>query len=337
MAVTKWDEESVNTLFREYQRSRDGVSYEYYREIMEAARDLSASRIELSMDSETEKRVSAISDAARASVAVEEIEDRSQVVDWSSNRKTSWLDQLTRDFQEFVHSLNPAKWVPVAVTAALVVAVVPFVLDTTDTANFDQQFASNVEVLQSHDDAVSREIQELQGFQLGFSSSSSDFSTAFNAGTLFVDLVSLRNSSQADLIQNIEQSLKSTMGTRVDFEPYDESLETHAKIALLGDRLQQYYSENDYSSVFVLGQWVESSYLLAKVAQQESQIDDLRQSLGEVGQIETLLENSGHANAMISSDLAAIQQLLDSDEFAQPQVEKSSLLLLKMRSYLAGM
>jgi len=341
MAIERWDEESINALFRQYQKTRDGVSFDRYQPIMEAAREMLERRPSETHDAETEHRMQLIRDSAKEMFLTP---DRTEVIDWasSSDRRrsrgvaTEWFDGLVHGLREFVDSLNPARWVPVAVTAALVAAVVPFVLDTKDEGTGGSLIATQIEVLQQNSRIISSELDALNSFQLGFSSSGSDFASAFGAGVLFVDLVSLSADESAARVADIESALVSVTADRIDLVAGVEQHDRIARTVELGDRLQNYYRQNAFSSVFTLGQWVESNYLLSKIAQKDGNSAALLQGLNDIDEIVASLTAGNHSSPMLVADFTALKQLADGEQINASAVKKISLTLLKMRSYLAG-
>lgn len=297
----EWDEDAINALYRAYQRSRDGVEYRRYQPILEAAREMAARpAAEAEM---MEQRMDVIRAAAREQVLDQRLPDSEPVarntgpsaLEKSIDRaKSSLFDSIAG----FIDSLSPRQWVPVAVTAALAVAVVPFVLDTDPGQSTAGNLASHSGFLSTESAGVAVELDRLRDFQLGFSSSSSDYARAFSAGVLFTDVIGLEQQTGSTALRESIAELSTLSGQPINA----------GNLATLGDQLQTTYSQSNHWSVFVFGQWVETGYLLSRLA--------LKTDIGEA---------SGQARSKLTAllkDRDEIVSLLKQADHYDPRLDR---------------
>lgn len=329
MALNEWDEDSLVALYRRYQAERDNIPWARYQPIISAAREMVAG-------AESEQRMAAISEQAnRMYVQQAAGNDREAAVAWTARGKAKQglrarvFSDLAALFRDFIDSINPARWVPVAVTAALLAAVLPFVV-TQQPGKSDsaELVASHLPALQNQHSLVSRQLGALNELQMGFASSASDFSRAFNAGMLFVDIISLSANPDDPLLQRavtrIRQDLNDTITGISDMER-----------AELGDRLQAYYSDNPMSSVFVFGQWVETAYLLAGIGAETGDLAALEKVLGGGSDMADLLRSGNQYQVQMDTEFGELDALVVNDGFRQGELDRVSAILLKMRTIYA--
>ena len=306
MALEHWDEDSINALYRRYQESRDGIDYRRYKPIVDAAKDMLAQEQSQIDEAELEQKLDPILDAARDLYLQKE--DRREIIDWSSPAdriKSKGLlaelkAALSAGVLRLLDGMNPARWVPIAVTAALVVAIVPVVLEDQAGNEMSDLVVSQSQVLQQHGDIVSGELSGLIENQYGFSSSSSEYAVAFNAGILFIDMMSVSTPDQNQVLQRPYELLKKAMEDKVDFTAM-ESVPWPQRGVELGDALQRYFSSDQYSAVFVFGQWIESNYLLAKVGRRTGDVSAFKEAMESADQVVALLQQSGHYSQQLDS------------------------------------
>lgn len=337
MAIEHWDEDSINALYRHYQESRDGIDYRRYKPIMDAAKDMLAQEQLRIDDAELERKLDPILDAARNMYLQEE--DRSEIIDWSSPtdriKSRGLLAELkaalNAGVSRLLDSMNPARWVPIAVTAALVVAIVPVVLQDQKGNEMSDLVVSQSKVLQQHGKIVSGELSGLIESQYGFSSSSSEYAMAFNAGILFVDILSVSRHDQSQVLQRSYERLRNAMEDRVDFSAA-ESVPWPQRGVELGNALQRYFSSDHYSAVFVFGQWIESSYLLAKVGQRTGDMSAFKKALESADQVVTLLQQSGHYSPQLDSLVKRLQSVSKDHEVDEAALDKLTNILLAIRT-----
>lgn len=336
MAVKHWDEESIDALYREYQETRDGIDYRRYQPILEAAREmLDQEQIQVE-ETELERRLEPILDEARAMYLQQ---DRSEVIDWSSSKDriesggllSELGSALSAGIMQLFESMSPARWVPVAVTAALVIAVVPVVLQEPDHQNFSGQMVARTQELQQHGEIVSAELSVLIENQYGFSSSDSEYAGAFNAGVLLIDIMSSSQHPDGPVLRSAYEALAENMSGKLDLSD-TEAVDWPERATKLGDILQNYYRQDRYSSVYVLGQWVESSYLLSKVALQTGDFAGVKESMGGAEQIVDQLRKSGHFSDQLEKHFARLQDTVSSGELDPTNLRKLSNTLLAIRS-----
>ncbi|MGI9319262.1 MAG: hypothetical protein ACR2QW_18185 [bacterium] len=336
MAIKHWDEESINALYRQYQKSRDGIDYGRYQPIVEAAREMLGQTQPRIDETELQQKLDPILEAAR-NLYLEE--DRSEVVDWSSTgdriKARGLLNELksalSAGLSQLFDSINPARWVPIAVTAALIVAIVPVVLKDPDERNLSDMMVTQTQVLKQYGDIVGAQVGGLNESQYGFSSSNSEYARAFNSGVLFIDLIGVSSLDDQPVLQQTYESLKSNIGETVNFASAD-AVGWPQRATEIGNILQAYYSQDEYSSVFVLGQWVESNFLLSKIAQKTGDTSELKVSLTSMGQVTELVQKSGHTSPQLEKHFARLAQIDGGDELDNTALRKLSNILLAIRS-----
>jgi hypothetical protein len=334
----KRDEEWINALYREYRGTRDGIPWDRYQPILEAARDMT-------FQAAAERHMSAIMQRARemypeqqAGKAEAAGEDR--VIDWSSASRRvrrrgagGGMGARLRDSaRSLVSSINPAGWVPLAAAAAIVLAVAPIMMDIGGSGDGAELVAEQTELLRGNPAAVSAEIGRLGEMQYGFASSGSDFSRAFRAGILFVDLVSLSGIPEDPQVAGVVREVVDGFG-EIAAIGQPERIDT-ASLNQIVDSLQAHYSDSGQSAVFVFGQWVESTYLLARLAT-AGDTSALSEAIEGGRAVRDLLETGGQLDSAIETDLATLLELGAAGDLDAGTLERISLMLLKLRTRYA--
>ena len=240
--------------------------------------------------------------------------------------------RLRQSVRSMASGFNPAGWVPLAAAAAIVLAVAPVLIDMGGSGPGSELVAEQTDLLQGNPAAVSEELGRLGDFQYGFSSSNSEFAQSFRAGMLFVDLVSLSGNPADPRLNDIVDAVVSGYGEAAAIERPEQIDE--ASLNKVVDNLQSYYSRSGQSAIFVFGQWVESTFLLARLATPDS-ADGLQQALSGADEVRKLLETGGHLDVEIAEDLATLEALGNSAEMNAESLERAALLLLKLRTRYA--
>lgn len=330
MAVN-WDEDRINAMYRHYQATRDGIPWERYQSIREAAR-------EMTLRAESERHMAEIMQKAREMFPETSGTD---VVDLATARRrikqrgpaSTLGGRLKSSLASLQDSFSSTRWVPLAAAAAVVMAVTPLVI-TQDGPGSDSPFvAQQTEILQDNAGAVSSQLAALGDMQYGFTSAASEFSEAFSAGILFVDLISLSGDPADPQLGRVVDAVMTGMGEKAGISPPD-NLDAKA-LTQIGDRLQAYYSRSSESSVFVFGQWVESTFLLSGVVS-ESDSGALTDALESAGDIRNLLDTGGFLNPALSKDLDRLESMADAGPLDTAALKRTSGLLLKLRTLYSG-
>lgn len=338
-----WDEKSINALYRAWQRSRDGIDYRHYRPIIQAAREIA--RRSAREAKEMEQRMELIRAEARAQVLDQHLPDEVAVGEYAEATPAGRPSALQRAIETagssiwqaiagFFDSISPKQWVPVAVTAALVVAVVPLVIDSGPDDLY-RNLSAQTGVLSGDSTGVSRELDRLGEFQHGFSSSDSEYARAFSAGVIFTNLIGLANqpdtAQREKSINDLEQLTGQSLGLPA-LQPDDPS----ESLTALGDRLQRYYSEDGYWPVFVFGQWVETGYLLSRLALEDGDngqsIDALSDLLSDKDEVTALLTRSDLYAPRLDADLGKLAGAMDDDRIDQRELDQLGNVFLKLRT-----
>lgn len=334
----EWDEDAINALYRSWQQTRDGVDYRHYRPIMQAAREMAK------QDSHTRAETAARMDVIRVAAREQILDQRLPAVEHDRERTPQQAPGQTNGLQsrvdavkstlfsavaDFIDSISPRQWIPVAVTAALVVAIVPFVVDTESGSSYHRNLTAQTEVLSAQGGLVATELDRLEDFQLGFSSGTGEYAKAFGAGVMFSNLVSLTNATASDQHQKSLVALENLTGQELGDSRSVSPTET-------GDRLQEYYSRDGYWSVFVFGQWVETGYLLSRMAlagtDKAAANAALIRLLADKPEIVDLLSQSGHYDARLDSDLDRLGMAVADGELEAGELRAVSNMLLKLRT-----
>lgn len=330
MAVN-WDEERINAMYRQYRMSRDGIPWYRYQPILDAAREMTE-RVE------SERHIAEI--LQKAGEMYPPLE-QSGVVNMADARRrkrnsppgNTMASRLKNSLSSLQENLSPARWVPLAAAAAVVLAVAPLVIQQDGAGTGADLVAQQTGILQQNAGKVSSQLESLLDTQYGFASSGSAFSEAFRAGTLFVDLISLSRDPANPQVARVVDAVMADMGEKADIEA-PEQLDADA-LTRIGDRLQAYYSRSSQSSVFVFGQWVESTFLLAGVVDAE-QAAPFVDALGAARDISELLETGGYLTESLEKDLGNLEALGRSGELDPTTLQRASGLLLKLRTQYAG-
>ena len=322
-----WDEDRINAMYRQYQATRDGIPWSRYQPIREAAR-------EMTLQVESERHIAEI---LRKAEEMYPPKAESGVIDLASARQRKQQRgapdnlgaRLKNSLSSLQDSLNPARWVPLAAAAAVVLAIAPLVI-TDDGPGSDSPFvAQQTQILQDNAGSVSSQLAALGDMQYGFISGSSEFSEAFRAGILFVDLISLSKNPSDPQLGRVVDAVVSDLGEKAGISSPDEL--DAAELTSIGDNLQAYYSRSSQSSVFVFGQWVESTYLLSGILA-EGDTDALAEALRSAGDIRDLLSTGGFLTPALTQDLDTLQGLAEADELEAAALQRASGLLLKLRT-----
>lgn len=330
MAVN-WDEERINAMYRQYRTSRDGIPWQRYQPILEAAREMTAR-------AESERNMAEI---MRKAAEMYPEQEHAGVVDMASARRRiqrrgpadTLGAKLRNSLSAMNDSINPARWIPLAAAAAVVLAVAPLVI-TQDGPGSDSAFvAQQTEILRDNAGAVSSQLAVLGDMQYGFGPSTSEISEAFKAGVLFVDLISLSENPADPQLIKVVNAVTAGLGEKAGIASPDELDEK--TLTRIGDRLQAYYSRSSQSSVFVFGQWVESTFLLAGVVG-ETNTGPVAEALKSAGDIRNLLQTGGFLSPSLEKDLGRLVDLAESPDLDADAIKRASGLLLKLRSQYGG-
>ena len=331
----KWREEDVDALYRRYRGTRDGIPWERYQPIMQAAR-------EMTFAATAERHIGEILEHARDMYPAQQAEpvDDNRVIEWSGARQRilqrgvgrGMAGRIRKSVRSMTSGLNPAGWVSLAAAAAIVLAVAPVMINLDDPDGGSELVAQQTDVLRSNPAAVSNELGRLGDFQYGFASSGSDFARAFRAGTLFVDLVSLSGDPADPRLKKVVDSVVDGYGEVAGIErPGQIGPET---LNGMIDGLQTHYSDSGRSAVFVFGQWVESTYLLSRLSTGGNE-EALLKALEDASAVRDLLDSGGFLDSAIAADLAALEKMGSSGGLDADGIERVSLLLLKLRTRYA--
>ncbi len=328
-----WDEDRINALYRHYRESRDGIPWGRYRPIMEAAR-------EMTFEAAAAKHMAEISARARelyperdaAGKPGGELHDLDSGRQRRANRESMAGNRQQESTRSRFAGFRPSNWIPLAAAAAIVLAVAPLVLDLGQSGLGTDLVAQQTNLLRDNPARVSAELGRLGEIQLGFASSGSEFSRAFRAGMLFVDLVSLSESPDDTQLEDVVGSVVDGFGEMAAIER-PETVDASA-IHDMGDRLQAHYSRSGQSAVFVFGQWVESGYLLTRIAGEDDG-EAVSEALAGAADVRALLETGGQLTTELARDLDALQALGEADALDDDQLAQASRLLLKLRTRYA--
>ena len=343
MAITQqpedWDEEAIMALYRAYQETRDGIDYRYYRSILTAAKEKSAA---VRATTEMEKRISVIAgEAGRLYLSANMVsEDSSEQTtqgfpDRGSNAFKKWKEHFSLQVADFLASISPARLIPVAATLALVAAVTPFFLNTgSQTGSIVNQ---EIALLQQYQDQAAQEIGRLGGFQHGFSAFNSGagelgegYATAFASGVILVDIQSIDVNKNSTQLSSLIDSMSVAPIVKESLQ--DQSASLSERVISAENALQAHYQNDQFQPVFLLGQWVESAYLLSRVAIINNDSEVMVTALDSLPEVSEMLDKSGYLSPRLQKDFARLEPFRGRRDLSREEVSKASSILLKLRT-----
>ncbi len=353
MAVTPWDEQKLAALYRHYQCCRDGISYSRYLPIHAAARQLIAEtevnqdQTERNEEEDLEPGIQSVLMAAQ-NMYLENANSRESDHLYDQPGKSTqtspvskWLlgGKLFSAIEVLFEQLTPTRWVPVMAVTVLVLVIAPFMVNTFKSANpgVPAYIAVQVDLLRQNEPVVAAEIEKLNSWQYGFSSSRDDFGRAFTSGILLVDFLSLpdipgdasRDQLLKALRSNLEDEANILSGKSI-------KLPTSVEIDGFANDLLFLYRSNSLSSAYLLGQWVETAYLQSRLSLHSGQVKNLQSSLKNIDELIGRLERDGYYSGLLADDMVQIQTvssgkltLLDADEISNKLLKWRTILMLR--------
>ncbi len=347
MATIKVDEQQINLLYRHYQHNRDPIEYMRYQPIRRASRYLIGHSTEEMLADEQieaviiETGVQRVVDAARRmyltnvpdSISVVSADNPANTSTQKVTSRSSFGRKIFNTVKEQATSLNMGGWVPVATTAMLLLLIITIGLNKPGLKHngMPEYIASQVSTLQQQEALIRTEINRLNSWQYGFSSNQSEFGKAFTSGVLLIDLFSVSRSTEKDRHTRVLSLLKANVANEIDIDIEDNY--HHDKLIVLGKEIELSYYDNRYTSAFILGQWVETSYLLSRLGVKTGDMQGLRTLLTSLPQVIELLEDEQRLDQTLVGDLNNLAALSKSGISAQANLEVSTRLL-KLRSTL---
>lgn len=342
MEITRLDEQSLHQLYLEYKNARDNVPYSHYQPIFEAADQLlemQNSLVKKLSQSEQQIIESGISSicaqlehtySAEVKVDTEHSEQSAPV----PHRPAIQFKDILSQFRSTVDNIREwvfgAHWMTTAATACVVVGVLVMANPISHRViEHNTDFiTTQVDALSEDGDLVLEEIFTLNESQYGFIDTKSDFAKAFTAGVLLVDLMSLSDLTDTNVKRPIIRKLTSSLPASYDVD--EEALLTlsQQELSELQFTLQDEYAKENSASAFMLGQWVEVTYLQSKISRISNRVEQLQTSIGNIDSVLIQLESEKQTTRKIASDLNDIKQISMEDR------ELLSKKLLNLRTIL---
>ena len=314
MTTNKNDDDDIVLMYKAYQEQREVITLATYKAIRESAREY----LQAQREEEAIERIKHVAESKYINA-----------VDHQHQPVSHWFDKL----KDTLLSLSPKAWVlPVAATAAILIALVSIIPITTNTLD---DYGYNLTILSEEHDLMEDEIQSLQEWQYGFGSVEKPAISAFTTGTLLVDLLVIDTETDSELSNQLKAELLARAQKTGDTDTVSllsDSDQTDFSIEELKSTVNLHYSDNPDSIYFELGQWIEYHYLLLKLAIERDNASLFLNARESKQKSDLIIDKLTQITNLTDNDIQRLRELLEQPSIDINSIQELSTLLLKIRT-----